>query len=702
MVTGPWSDPIRAPALRAVLPFMGGLALARSVAPTLVLAWVVCGAALLVFPFVRTTYTWRWLRGLTFWCFAFSFGLLWQTLRAPGNDPHRLVVQPDQRRALMVDIKEVTGLSPRVVRCKAEAVAWLDSASNERVNGGVLLMVRRDSLAASLRMGDRLVLQAPVNPIDRVADPGGFDRGQWAGSQGIFHEAFVEKGNWLRVGYDPPVAAFFEQWRAKVSSWFDALDIAPREKALVKALVLGVRNDIDVEQRDAFARSGTMHVLAVSGMHVGLIYWILMQLMGWWGRRTWARLARGALVLAALWAFTGLTGASPSIARAAIMFSVFAVSDMVGVQNEPLNSLSIAAFILLLWDPAMLVQLSFQLSFMAVSGIILFYKPFMRLWSPPNMVLHFIWSAVCVTMAAQLMTTPLSLWAFGAFPAWFLPANLLVVTASTGAVIAGIIALFLGQVPLIGELIQWVLEVLLWIMGAGAQWFGQLPGSYPAIRMDGQQCTLLYAAILTLSAMIAWKWNRTKWLFSAVLILLLMGWNARIDGTTARSAFVVYDYRDGLLAGMVQGRGIVVMEDSIAATDAYAQRRIDAHARKWGLETISSLTPGSIEADTVTSTGHALHGAGYWINGGMHVRFVASGHEPASIGDGTSAPIDVLVLHGSGRSDIDAVATLYAPEHIVLAPDMELGSRRYVRRWCEERAIHCHDVRRQGAFILEH
>ncbi len=703
MTNGPWSDVVRAPGLRAVLPFIGGLVVARSCVLGALTAWACCAGAFMVYAVVarsRVKYEWRWVTGVAFFLFSFSFGFLFQTVRAPSNDPHRMVVDADHRRALLVEVSEVTGLSPRVVRCRADALGWIDSTGSAVAHGGVLLMIRRDSLSVALVAGDRLVLRAPVNEIDRVADPGGFDRAQWAASQGIFHEAFVESGNWLMVGHEPPLAGLFSEWRGNVSGWFDALDLAPAEKGLVKALVLGVRNDIDMEQRDAFARSGTMHVLAVSGMHVGLIYWILMQLMGWWGKKLWARIVRGVLILASLWAFAGVAGGSPSIMRAALMFTVFTGADMCGRANEPLNSLSVAAFVLLLWDPSMIVQLSFLLSFMAVLGIILFYKPFMRLWSPPNVVLHFVWSAACVTMAAQLMTTPLSLWAFGAFPTWFLPANLIVVTASTGAVIVGIAALAFGWVPWIGGALKWVLSKLLWIMGEGAQWFGELPGSYPAVRMDTMQCVLTYGSILILAAMIAWRWWRLKWLLAFSVSVLFVTWHNRLHSTMERSAFVVYDYRDGILAGMVRGKDLVVLADSVNANDSYARRRIDAHARKWGLGPTLELAQSVMHEPRTTSTGNTVHGHGFWANDGLRVRFCRSGND-ARERSNNSLGLDAVVLQGPGRFNIDAIALAHHPLHVVLSPDMELNSRRYVRRWCEERSVHCHDVRRQGAFILE-
>ncbi|MBK6777218.1 MAG: ComEC family competence protein [Flavobacteriales bacterium] len=703
MSNDPWSDVVRAPGLRAVLPFIGGLVVARLGAPDPATAWALCSGAFVVFAAMavrRTQYKWRWVSGVAFLLFSLSFGVLFQTMRAPSNHPHRLVVDADQRRALLVEVSEVTGISPKVVRCRAEALGWVDSTGSAVARGGVLLMIRRDSVATTLRAGDRLVLRAPVNGIDRVADPGGFDRAQWAASQGIFHEAFVESGNWLRIGHEPQLAGLFNEWRANVSGWFDSLDLAPTEKGLVKALVLGVRNDIDMEQRDAFAKSGTMHVLAVSGMHVGLIYWILMQLMGWWGKKWWARVTRGVLIVASLWAFSGVAGGSPSIVRAALMFSVFTVAEVCGRPNEPLNSLSVAAFVLLLWDPSMIIQLSFLLSFMAVLGIILFYKPFMRLWSPPNAVLHFMWSAACVTMAAQLMTTPLSLWAFGAFPTWFLPANLIVVTASTGAVIVGIAALILGHVPWIGDAVEWLLSKLLWVMGEGAQWFGELPGSYPAVRMDTTQCVLMYGLILILSAIVAWRWWRLKWLLALSVGALLFTWHTRLRSTAGQRAFVVYDYRDGVLAGMVHGRELVVLADSANARDGYARRRVEAHARKWGLGSTMELAPSMMHEPRTGSTGSTVHGLGLWANDALCVRFLRSGSEVHGRSMNSSG-LDAVVLQGPGRFDIDAIASAHHPQRVVLAPDMELSSLRYVRRWCEDHDVYCHDIRRQGAFILE-
>ncbi|MBK8948695.1 MAG: ComEC/Rec2 family competence protein [Flavobacteriales bacterium] len=210
--------------------------------------------------------------------------------------------------------------------------------------------------------------------------------------------------------------------------WLDRSGLPDRERAVVLALLLGIRNELDAAQKDAFARSGTMHVLAVSGMHVALIYWVLMALLKPLGGGGVARWSRAVIALLVLWGYAGITGATPSVLRATVMCSLFVIAGLSERRSATLNTLAGSALLLLVWDPRMLFQLSFQLSFLAVLGIVLCYDPIRRLWSPGNVVLRYCWSLIAVSLAAQLFTTPVSLAVFKAFPVWFLPANIIIVT----------------------------------------------------------------------------------------------------------------------------------------------------------------------------------------------------------------------------------------------------------------------------------
>lgn len=669
------------------VPFVLGIGMAQAWPLGLAVHAAFAFCSLLAFAwtaFRRTTYPMRWTRGVAMMVAMAGLGSLYYCVQCSLDRPGLLSVEGSERKPVVVDITEVTGLSANVVRCKATAVGWWQNEVVQPVEGGLLLMIRNDSASIGLVPGDRIVFKAPIGPIDRVADPGGFDRARWAASQGLGHEAFIEQDNWALIGHEERFLRFFDDWRTSVAGWFDGMHIGDRQKGLVKALVLGVRNDIGTEQRDAFARSGTTHVLAVSGMHVGLIYWILSKSFVWLGNRRLARWGRGLLVLTCLWLFAGLAGGSPSIVRAAIMFSVFTVADSSGRPSEPLNSIGFAALVLLLWDPSMLWQLGFQLSFLAVLGIIVFYKPLLELWSPRTFVAHYVWSAVCVTLAAQIATTPVSIHAFGAFPTWFLPANLVVVLASTIAIYLGIAALFVHALQYIGEFVELLLGWAVAFMGNAAQWFGTLPFSYPALRIDVWQCSMLYVLILALPAAIKWRWRVALWMVPLALVVILLRWDDRLDNGEDRCAVVVYDFRDGVLCSFVHGRSMHLQADSASIVDPMAERKTVQHARAWGLQEVLDRyqVQDSIVRWTMPKLTAALLKAG-----------------SCSI-DALEMP-DVLILHGEGKVNMDKMTQGGVPNAVVLCADMSMDVRRHVRYWCQDHNVPYHDIRRQGAFILQ-
>lgn len=224
MSTGPWSDLARAPMLKMAVPFVLGLVLAQAWPMGFVAHAVVVMCALVVFAwtvFRRTTYPMRWSRGTAMMVAMASLGSLFYCVRCSPDRPGLLSTDDGERKPLLVSIAEVTGLSPNVVRCKAIALGWWQKDALQPVEGGVLLMIRSDSAATALVPGDRIMLKAPIGPIDRAADPGGFDRARWAAAQGIGHEAFVETDNWVLVGHEDGFFGFFDGWRSAVAGWVD-------------------------------------------------------------------------------------------------------------------------------------------------------------------------------------------------------------------------------------------------------------------------------------------------------------------------------------------------------------------------------------------------------------------------------------------------------------------------------------------------
>lgn len=694
------SDLARAPALRAAMPFMAGLALARWLMPSMAVilaAGVTVGACMLVMVIVRVKYPMRWTRGVLLTLSMLGLGLLWQGLRDPRSDRHAL--HPTGEDAvLLIELRDPVYIGSSSARYEASLIALREGSSAHEVTGRVYLTLALDTTVAVPAKGDRLWIDTRMRAIDRVPDPGGFDRAAYAAGQGIFLEAYVPVDRWRKAAHRASWTDMFAGARQRISIWLVESGLPARERALAKALLLGLRDELDQDQKTAFARSGTMHVLAVSGMHVGLIFIVFSTLLNWWGERRVPRIVRGVIVLSAIWGYAGLTGAAPSVLRATIMFTLFTLAGMSGRQGGALNSLFMAAFLLLAWDPMMLVQLSFQLSFLAVLGIVLFYKPLLQIWSPPNRVMHHAWSAAAVSVAAQLTTTPLSIWVFKAFPLWFLPANILIVGVVSLAVYGGALLVLLFKVPLIGGALTWCMTQLLLFLGWCTAWFGSLPGAYPGVRIGVVPCIALYLLIGSGAAMLIWRTRALRGAFAVMLVFVLLSWAWSANRTNGVHRFVVHDQRTELVASIQVGRELVLIADSALVAEPWVAGRIEAQQRATG-SVIKDLSRwDEVHATGWRSRGPVMFGSGFVSWAGGRARFQGRDIPKSPSGP---VPVDVLVLIDDHRYDLEALVAAFTPGALVLSPGINGLERYRVRKWCETARLVCHDLKRQGAFIFE-
>ena len=685
--------------VRFALPFMLGIVLARWMGPPwpwLVGAWGVSTVVVMRVLLWKVERPVRWQRGIVAMCWFLLSGMVVHTLARPEADRMHFGHEVERSGPWLLEVDAINGSSGRTLRLDARVTGrWAEGALHART-GRVMVTLLPGDTAQLLRPGDRLLVDATLEPIDRVADPGGFDRAAWAASKGIAHEVFAAADEWVMLDHRTHWTDPFAAARAQVDAWLRTSGLPDRERGLVKALVLGQRDEVDRDQNTAFARSGTIHVLAVSGMHVGLIYLLIGQLLRWLGASTSARWLRTVLILLVLWGYAGLTGGSPSVLRATVMFTLFSLAQLRDRRPDQLNSLFSAGFLLLVWDPGMLVQASFQLSFLAVLGILLFLKPLQGLWRPRWWLLRQVWSLAAVSLAAQVFTTPVSILLFHAFPVWFLPANLVIVTAMTIAVYLSIALLVLHTVPVIGAFIAWSLTQLLTFVGLAADLFAWLPGAYPALRISGAVALVLYAVVLLAGAWWAWRWRWAGWGMAAGLILLLMGWVQQAREANAQRLFVVYDNRKMLDAAFVSGRSLNAV--GADTSEAFLHAKLDRHMRYAGLYHRTLVPLSDLHRPEVRTMNGTCYGGGLWTNDSLAVAFLTGDLSRAV---NLAAPVDVVVVHDIQRMDTTALSgTLQMMEHLVLAGGMRWRHRAQWRAWAAARGIPVHSVQDDGAFIL--
>lgn len=283
-----------------------------------------------------------------------------------------------------------------------------------------LLHIKKPS---SLRTGDTLVFKADWMNFEKAAYPGDFDQEKYRGSQSIFKHAFLSSylhlpGNEAKSTLK---TSLFQKLKAHLSPFPDELE------GLFLAMLTGEKSELDRSTKLGFQSSGLMHILAVSGLHVGLVAALPLMLLKsipklWFKTIIITRISASVLV----WSYAYFTGLSPSICRAAVMFSFFLWAPSLRGSHQKINVLCASAFILLLIEPSWLENVGFQLSYAAVLGIFLLMPVFQSWWKTKYRVGAYLRDALAVSLAAQAATLPLSLYYFNQFPSYFLLSNLIV------------------------------------------------------------------------------------------------------------------------------------------------------------------------------------------------------------------------------------------------------------------------------------
>jgi competence protein ComEC len=236
---------------------------------------------------------------------------------------------------------------------------------------------------------------------------------------------------------EPSVKGWFLSIRSKFIEKLKEAKLSGNELAVASALILGYRSDLDKELMTAYAGAGATHVLAVSGLHVGIVYVILNFLLKFLNRYRYGRIIRTIILVLLLFSYAALTGLSASVFRAATMFSFVAIGSAFNRNTNIFNTLAASAFCLILYEPMIIMQVGFQLSYTAVIGIVLIQPRLFKLYTFKNQLLDWAWSITCVSVAAQIATFPLGLLYFHQFPNLFLISNLLVIPAAAAILYLG-------------------------------------------------------------------------------------------------------------------------------------------------------------------------------------------------------------------------------------------------------------------------
>ena len=453
------------------------------------------------------SYDKRWLFGAGTSVFMFLVGVIltdhaWKEVKMDWNK---------EKQVYAGSVVETPLEKSRTYQCR------LDVSGKE-----VLLYLPKDSLSASIAIGDDLVFHARLDAPQNKDGFQTFDYARYLYHDGISGTAFVPADAWQKtekrenISWKQQALLFREQLLDKYRQW----GVEAEQLPVLSALTLGYKGDVDKETLKAYSVAGISHVLALSGMHIGIIWLLLSGLLKPLERKHWKWL-KWLLTTLTLWAFAFVVGLEASVVRAVVMCMLMELGSLSGTRPLSMNTLIMAAFFMLLYQPFYLFDVGFQLSFVAVASILIFYPLIYGCLSVKHRLARWIWGTLSVSMAAQLGTAPLVMYYFSNFSVYFLIANCLVAVCVPLIIYGAILMVLMAPWGWGQGYVVRGLNGLVSALNGIADWTSRLPYATFSISVLNPFEIVLFYIVLFLGV-VYWKTQRRKWLIRTLAALVCL------------------------------------------------------------------------------------------------------------------------------------------------------------------------------------
>ncbi len=465
---------------------------------------------------------------------------LYYANKITGSGPQRLV-------AVINDLPVDKG---RYLKCNLQLLELKSGLAYESVQGEIIAYFRRSAEDTVLKAGTMLLVKTNLLEVPPPMNPQEFDYKNYLAHRQIYHTAFIDAGAYVALSRHQHLNPVWEaglRCKSYLLSRLKQSPLSPAGYAICSALLTGYDDEIDRPVMDAFAHTGTLHVLSVSGLHTGLLYLALGFLFDLADRKKKYRLLRFIIINLALWLFALITGFSAPVLRAVVMFSLLGLGKIYfrhDVRNQ-LNILCVSAFMLLCCNPFFITDIGFQLSYFALAGLIYLQPKFTELWLPDQLILRAVWQSITASVAATISTLPLTLFYFKQFPLWFPVCNIVVIPATfVLLLLAGLVAL---KVSLAAYAANYLVAGLLWFINLFSRpGFGFIDG------IDFNGADAVYLSLLILAVISVFQSRVYRRLVFA--LVLLIGWQltAIYGSYTAKrhSRLLVYQVRKKSIVGV--------------------------------------------------------------------------------------------------------------------------------------------------------
>lgn len=445
-----------------------------------------------------------------------------------------------------------------------------DSLPSRPVTGKVMAYFQKTDSAFTLRYGDLIAINAPVGEVSPPKNPGEFDYRAHLMRKGITGQCWLKDSDWidLQATRVNPLFSFSYRFRDHLLLSLQRCGVKDKEFGVAAAILLGYDDSLADDVRKNYVAAGSMHILCVSGLHVGIIYLLASFLLGFLNRNKWQKVLKNSLLLLLIWFYAFIAGLSPSILRATLMISFVIIGEMIHRKGFALNSIAASAFILLCVNPNNLFEIGFQLSYVAVIGIVVLQQPIYHLFYFKNKLLDKAWEITAVALAAQAATMPFTLFYYHQFTTYFWLSNLFMTPISFFVVMGGMLLLLVSWVPYLNVGLGYLVWGVLYIMNQLVSWVESLPFSIvKGLYVSQLEFALLLVAFLLLLLCVTLQRKRMFITMLAVLLLFMgsVTWRHYVSDTYEGMTF--FSLRRHTAVDFIKSGEHVLLADSTLMAD---------------------------------------------------------------------------------------------------------------------------------------
>lgn len=665
----------------------------------------ICGilAILIVsIPAIRSTYHLRSISGLVFSLFFISAGYLLSTERIHEL---RSFSPPDDARFIAYLEK-----APQEKENSVKLIAHIEAVNYEESwyaeNDKVVLYLEKDSAALALLPGDRISFLPDFQDIENTGNPDAFNYSRYMAFHLIARQSYLQSSRWqkLQNAEAKGIKTFFMRFRQKLLKTYRKAGLSGREYAVAAALTLGYKDALTNRLRQAYSSSGAMHILAVSGLHVGVIYLILQSLLFFMTGKRSLRLARALLIILFIWGYASLTGMSPSVTRAAIMFSFISLGGAMNRHINIYNILAASAFFTLLFNPFALTELGFWLSYAAVISIVSLFPHIYKLIRCRTWLGDKAWSLIAVSVAAQVGTAPIAILFFHQFSNYFILTNLLVIPVVSFVVYLAIAVFAFSVLPGVSAFLAGLLKWLIQGLNSVVFWIESLPGATSTgIYINVFQMICIYVILISIAVFFIHR--RKNMIFailgSLILFLSVSAWHRY--NVNQQKQLIVYHIPDYTAVNCITGRDHVLFSDMDIPEEKISDK-LQSHWLKKGLEK-ETLIPVQRMTDQYILTNLLQIDNPYVFQKSKYISFagirliMVQDNEIMRYQTDETLELDYIIVGNNAIHNISSLSEYYDYRAIIFDSSNESWYLDKMQEALKDTGIDYHMVSQSGAFV---